>query len=81
MSKQYDLYLEQRISFCIGCEHKNGCHFKKFVKLDSIEDYQEKIWKEPLRITKNDPPVLIPKRKGDIFITVLPQMMKGDKDD
>lgn len=29
MSKQYDLYLEQHISFCIGCEHKNGCHFKK----------------------------------------------------
>lgn len=52
MSKQYDLYLEQRISFCIGCEHKNSCHFKKFAKLDSIEDYQEKIWKEPLRITK-----------------------------
>ena len=81
VNKQYVLYLEQHISFCIGCEHKNGCHFKKFVKLDSLEDYQEKIWKEPLRITKNNSLVSIPRRKTGGFITVFSQIMKGERND
>jgi hypothetical protein len=47
--------------------------------LDSLEDYQKKIWKEPLRITKNNSLVSIPRRKTGGFITVFPQIMKGEK--
>lgn len=54
---------------------------KKFAKLDSIEDYQEKIWKEPLRIINNNPLVSIPRRKTGGFITVFSQIMKGEKND
>lgn len=76
------IYIQNSVyRFVQDANIKTAVILKKFVKLDSIEDYQEKIWKEPLRITKNNPLVSIPRRKTGGFVTVFPQIMKGERND